>query len=304
LGEGKVIALPDINHDGIADRHVEVLTGLHRPHGLAFFGSWLFVAEENQLVRYHWDETNLKAIKDKVLFSFPSGGFHFTRTVYIDTTGKLFVSVGSSCNACKEPDPRWASVLVSDVTGAPPVVYASGLRNTVFFTPDPTTGELWGNDMGRDNLGDHLPPDELNILREGKNYGWPNCYGDKVVDTEFGQGSQRECNGTEAPVWKYPAHVAPLGLVFIHSAQFPSDWQGDILVAEHGSWNSSTPVGYKVVHLHRQGQQVVSSDDFLTGWLQGSSVLGRPVDLVFNSEGTLFLSDDQDGLIYEITGKK
>lgn len=169
-------------------------------------------------------------------------------------------------------------------------VFAKGLRNTVFFTFD-GKGRIWGNDMGRDFLGDSLPPDELNIISEGKDYGWPYCYGDKVRDTKFQNGQQPDyCKDTQGPVFKYPAHVAPLGITF--------DGQGNIFASFHGSWNSSVPVGYKVVKLTLSGDNIVKSEDYVTGWLKGQEVLGRPVDLIFDKNGNLYISDDKAGLIY------
>jgi glucose/arabinose dehydrogenase len=180
-------------------------------------------------------------------------------------------------------------------------VFASGLRNTVFFTFD-KNGTIWGNDMGRDFLGDNLPPDELNTITENANYGWPYCYGDLVRDDSFMKGQKSDyCSGTKAPVFKYHAHVAPLGIAFINSPLFNSTDQGDILVAFHGSWNSTKPVGYKVVKLNVEGGEIKSMEDFITGWIRGDAVYGRPVDLVFDKTGYLYISDDKAGVVYVVS---
>lgn len=191
-------------------------------------------------------------------------------------------------------------MLISDLDGSNIQVYATGLRNSVFFAFD-KSGRLWGTDMGRDNLGDNLPPDELNIISIGSDYGWPYCYGKNVRDSKFFSGEKvTYCAATQETAYDFPAHVAPLGLAFINSAMFSAADQGDLLVAFHGSWNSSTPVGYKIVKLSILGNSVVGMSDFLDGWLQANGVLGRPVDLVFDKAGALYISDDKAGVIYRL----
>jgi glucose/arabinose dehydrogenase len=297
-GSGQVSALPDANNDGSSDRVKAVLTGLDKPHGLAFHQNWLFVAEENRVSRYLWDEASLSAKLDKILFDLPSGGRHTTRSLAVNPLGQLFVSIGSTCDVCVEKHPWIGSVIVSNSDGTPPRIFASGLRNAVFIALGPDS-LLWGTEMGRDFLGDNLPPDEVNILRDGANYGWPYCYGNRVPDTSFG-GNPNRCSQTTAPAFEVPAHSAPLGLTFIDSGQFPSDWQGDLVVAYHGSWNRSTPSGYKVVRLKVDGQSVVAEEDFVTGFTSGNQAVARPVDLAFDSQGSLYLSDDKAGTIYKI----
>ena len=180
-------------------------------------------------------------------------------------------------------------------------VFAAGVRNSVGFVFHPSTGEIWATENGRDNLGDDLPPDEINILRNGQNYGWPYCYGKNIPDPAFNDSSR--CQATQDSVHDMQAHSAPLGLRFAESAQFPEEWQGDLLVAYHGSWNRSVPTGYKVVRLHVDGSRVVAEEDFISGWLlDNGSVVGRPVDLIFGPEdGALYISDDKAGVIYRVT---
>lgn len=297
--KGQVLALPDLNHDGLLDGAQLVADKMVNPHGLAFADGYLFIAEEQRLSRWMWDEETLTARFDKKLLDLPKGGRHFTRAV-VATGGKLYVSIGSTCDTCFEKHP-WIGVIVTDKDGNEPRVFAQGLRNSVFMTVRPGTNEIWATEMGRDFLGDDLPPDEINYLRDGHHYGWPVCYGNRVWDEKFGSNNQEFCDGTVAPEFQIPAHSAPLGFAFINSDLFPSDWQGDLLVAYHGSWNRSVPTGYKVVRIDLDGRK---AEDVFTGWLLDGEVWGRPVDLEFGADGSLYLSDDRAGVIYRITDKQ
>lgn len=305
---GKVVALKDTNNDGVADIQKELISGLKNPHGLLLYKGTnnsyqnkLIIAEEEKLNRYSFDEEKLELKFDKELIKLPKGGRHFTRTLEQSSDDKLFVSVGSSCDVCFEQNPQLASVIVTDMEGNNPQIFSSGLRNAVFLKFD-ANGKLWTTEMGRDFLGDTTPPDEINVLEQDKNYGWPICYGNKIHDTKFDDRiyAKNPCDTTISPVFEIPSHSAPLGLNFINSSQFPSDWQGDLLVSYHGSWNSSTPVGYKVVRLNVEGNLIVGSEDLITGFLQGSQALGRPVDLEFDSNGSLYISDDKANVIYKL----
>lgn len=301
--EGKVIALFRKDPNGPYQKK-DVVANLNNPHGIAFYDGRLYVAEETSVSRYMWDEERLLATKEKTLFALPSSeGGHFTRSLAFNKNGVLFVSIGSTCNVCFEKNPLHSSVVVSDSEGSNPRTFATGLRNAVFITVHPETGELWGTEMGRDFLGDELSPDEINIIREGKDYGWPICYGNRVLDTNFDKKiyKRNPCEETEPPIYKIAAHSAPLGLVFISSEQFPKEWQGDLLVAYHGSWNRSTPIGYKVVRLDIEEGRILGEYDFITGFLEKSSALGRPVDLAFDKNGALYVSDDKGGIIYRVS---
>lgn len=299
--EGIIVSLADTNNDGTADKRKELLIGLDRPHGLAFRDGKLFVAEESGVSSYEWDEKTWELSNKKLLFSLPAGGRHFTRSLVFDKDGKLYISIGSTCDVCQEKNPFHGSVLISDPAGSTPRIFAAGLRNSVFIALNEKTDEIWATEMGRDMLGDDLPPDEVNIIKEA-DYGWPICYGDKIHDADFDKNVYTEdpCLFTQSPVFKIPAHSAPLGLTFINSAQFPQDWQGDLLVAYHGSWNRSIPTGYKVVHMKVKDNKVTSTEDFLTGFLSGSQTLARPVDLVFDKTGSLYISDDKAGYIFKV----
>lgn len=305
-GGNNVYALPDKNNDGVSDENKIIISNLTNAHGLAFYGNYLYVASTDKVTRFNWDEKNLTATQDKILFSLTSNFNHNKRTIVFNKNGQMFVSIGSSCNVCTEEAKDGGSVLISDAEGTTPRVFATGLRNAAFLAINPDTQELWATEMGRDNLGDDLPPDEINILREGQNYGWPYCYGMAVRDSRFDPSNSASCQGTTSPIFEIPAHSAPLGLTFIDSPKFPASWQGDLLVAYHGSWNRSVPTGYKVVRLNVNGNLITGSEDFLTGFSPASiisSTKGRPVDLVFDNSGNLFLSDDKEGKIYIIESK-
>jgi glucose/arabinose dehydrogenase len=256
---------------------------------------------------FDYDSSTGKASNKKVLFSLPGGGLHFSRTVGIGPDKKLYVAIGSSCNVCIEKDERRSAILQSDLDGKNVHVFAKGLRNTVFFTWD-ASGTMWGNDMGRDNLGDDTPPDEINKIESGKNYGWPYCYGENMHDEEFDNKNGDvavdnvcEALGMVGSTINHPAHSAPLGIAIIPST-WPQEYQGDMLVAYHGSWNRTTPTGYKIVRIKRNALgQSEGIEDFISGWLSSGGTLGRPVDVVFSSNGDAYITDDKAGNVYRLT---
>lgn len=285
--EGKIVALPDKDNDGIADKQIVVLEKLNLPHGIAFWQDKLYVAETNQVFSYDWDPVNFTTSNKQKIIDLPKSGGHFTRSLLFTPEARLLISVGSSCNACIEKDDQRAKILSVNPDGAGLKVYAKGLRNAVFMTLNQKTTEVWVTEMGRDLLGDDIPPDEINIAKEGRDYGWPYCFGDKKPDPELNkENSKIDCSLTESPEIEIPAHSAPLGLAF---------YQGDLLVSYHGSWNRSVPTGYKVVRF-KNGKQ----SDFITGWLDGDKVLGRPVDILVKDENTIYISDDKAGVIYTV----
>lgn len=273
-------------------------TGLNQPHGLAFRGPDLYVAEQNRVRVYR----NLEASRTEVLIQgIPSGG-HFTRTVGFGPDDKMYVSIGSSCNLCTEQDQRRAAIVRYNADGTGQEVFARGLRNSVGFRWHPQTGELWATDNGFDNFGDDQPPEEINIVRQGGDYGWPFCYADRLTNPTFPPTDPGRCSGTVAPAVQMQAHSAPLGLDFYTGTQFPAEYRGDAFVAFHGSWNRSVPTGYKVVRVRAQGGVPGAVEDFVTGWLEGNTTSGRPVDVLTGPDGALYVSDDSpSSVIYRIT---
>jgi glucose/arabinose dehydrogenase len=267
------------------------------------------VAESHRVIAYKYDADTYTASSGETLLSLPDDGGHNTRTLLLHPDGtRLLVSVGSSCNVCEENDPRRASILAVDLTTKEVTTFAKGLRNTVFMTIHPVTGETWGTDMGRDNLGDDIPPDEVNILRADGNYGWPTCYGKNIHDAEFDTKTyiRAPCSEPfETPSHiDIPAHSAPLGLAFIPEEGWPEKYWYDLLIAYHGSWNRSVPTGYKIIRipLDAHGAPEGEPVDFMTGFMTGDgTVLGRPVDIQAEPGGILYITDDRAGVVYRIT---
>ncbi len=313
-GEGRVAAFPDSKHSGKAEREVSVLQGLNEPHGLAFYEGKLYVAENDKVRRYDWDEAHLRASNPKFLADLPTGGGHSTRTVLFHD-GKMYVSAGSSCNVCIEKDPRRAAVMQFNPDGSAQKIFARGLRNAVGLALNPKTDTVWVTVNGRDWLGDDLPPETIYDLGTGggtgNDGGWPYCYGDRVPDPEFTKPGDNRCQSVLEPKVQMQAHSAPLGLAFYEASQFPADYQNNIFVAFHGSWNRSVPTGYKIVRvkLDDKGQPSGGAQDFITGWLAPGETkkgrwMGRPVGIVVDGDGTMYISDDAAGMIYRVTYAK
>ena len=300
---GSVVVLPDRDHDNVADMVIVFADGLDEPHGIVFRGAELIIAENGGLVLLKDTDGDLKAdVKKRLTDDIPGGGGHWTRTVVIGPDGLLYVSAGSSCNVCIEEDRRRASVLRFPSDGGKGELYASGLRNSVGIAFHPGSGDLWGVDNGRDRLGDDLPPEELNLITEGGDYGWPYCYGDRVPDPDY--GSVKRCAPTTPPVVKMQAHSAPLGLAFGHELKFGAPYKDVLYIAFHGSWNRSIPTGYKVVGIpFKGGRPAGETFDLVKGWLVGEKAWGRPVAPVAGPDGALYLSDDKAGAVYRITAE-
>ncbi len=309
---GSVYALADRNQDGRADSVVEFASGLRSPHSVFWHnpstplgaGGWLYVGETHRVIRLRDTDGDLRADQQEVVVpELPSGGQHFTRTVGFGPDGKLYVSVGSSCNVCRESDSRRATIMRFNPDGGGPEasgeIYARGLRNAVGFTWNPKTGELWATDNGRDWLGDDLPPEELDLIRRGDDHGWPFCYGNRAPDPDL--GSAERCAATQPATFEMPAHSAPLGLGFYTGTEFPEEYRGDLFIAFHGSWNRSVPTGYKVVRVRFRDGRPAGLEDFVDVWFAGERVSHRPVDVKTGPDGALYISDDHGGTIFRLT---
>jgi glucose/arabinose dehydrogenase len=301
--QGTVLALPDRDGNGRADRVAPVAEGLDLPHGLAVHQGFLYVAETGRVIRYRYDSDQMRTDgpAQVIVPAIPKGRGHFTRTIAFGPDGRLYLSVGSSCNVCVEQDPRRAAIVRYQPDGSGEELFATGLRNAVGILWHPGTRQLWATNNGRDWLGDDLPPEYVTVVKEGAFYGWPHCYarqGKVVLDPEFGRADR--CRQMTLPTVEIQAHSAPLGLALYTGRQFPEQYRGNLFVAFHGSWNRSVPTGYKVIRIKLGGERVLGFEDFATGWLQGTQAWGRPVDLLTAPDGSLFLSDDRQGLIYRI----
>lgn len=282
----------DADGDGRSDGMEELADGLNNPHGLLLEGDRLLVAEETRIRSYGFDGKSLTTPRT-LLDDMPEGS-HSSRTLKRGPEGLLYVSLGSNCNSCIEDHP-WRAAIIRFKEGQKPEIFASGLRNTVGFAWQPGTGNLYGVDNGRDRLGDDVPDDEVNLIREGLHYGWPYVHGFGVK----APGLHAKMPGdlkTEDPVHGLGAHVAPLAITFLRETP------NTALVTEHGSWNRSEKVGYRVVKLDFAGGKIEESV-FLSGCLDGESVFCRPVDVIEGKDGSLYVTDDKGGFIFRLSRK-
>lgn len=295
---GRVLALPDANGDGVADETQVVISDLRQPHGITFHEGALYIGETDKIVKFEragdgWGE------KQVLVSDIPTGG-HGTRTVVFGTDGNMYVSIGSSCNVCEEDSPLRAAVWQYNADGSGGKLYTKGLRNAVGLALRPGSDEIWASNNGRDMLGDDLPPETVNVLADGADFGWPRCHAGRIVDPDY--GGQSGCEGVKAPAVEMQAHSAPLGLRFYDGQMFPAEYQGNLFVAFHGSWNRSDPTGYKIVRVPvDESGQAGAVQDFATGWLQADGdSWGRPVDVIVAADGSLMISDDAGGRVYRI----
>jgi membrane associated rhomboid family serine protease len=238
----------------------------------------------------------------------PDAGQHPNRTIAFGPDKMLYLSVGSTCNACDEPNKEHATLLQVQPDGSKRNIYAKGLRNTIGFAWHPQTRELWGLDHGSDWRGNEQPPEELNLIKQGADYGWPFCWGDRRPDVYLsadpdGATKKEYCAKTESPVLTYTAHSAPLALMFYTASQFPTEYRNDAFVTMRGSWNRNPPSGYKVVRIRYENGKPVKFEDFVTGFLtkDGKAQFGRPVGLATAPDGSLFFTDDTNGVIYRVS---
>ena len=287
---------------GAPARVTTVASGLQMPVGVAFHGGVLYVSATDRILRFDDIEHRLDAPPKPVLVSnrFPTDTHHGWKFITFGPDGKLYVPVGAPCNICEPDSDRYANLMRMNPDGSGLEVFARGIRNTVGFDWDPDTRELWFTDNGRDMLGDDAPPDELDHAGSaGMHFGYPYCHGGTIADPEYGR--KRSCSEFAAPAQNLGAHVAPLGMRFYTGAQFPAAYRKQIFIAEHGSWNRSRKVGYRVSVVTVDGGKAVSYQPFASGWLQGEQAWGRPADVLVMPDGSLLVSDDYAGAIYRIS---
>ncbi|MFZ2948152.1 MAG: PQQ-dependent sugar dehydrogenase [Desulfuromonadaceae bacterium] len=303
-GEGKVYAVIDKNGDGKADEVLTIAKGLQMPNGVAFRNGSLYVAEVGRILRFDNIVKRLRNPPPPVVVTdaLPKEEHHGWKFIRFGPDGRLYVPVGAPCNVCeRRDDQRFASITRMNADGSGREIFAHGVRNTVGFDWHPQTRELWFTDNGRDWLGNDLPPDELNRAPvKSLHFGFPYRHGKGLIDPEFGENAPPGIPFVP-PEMELGPHVASLGLRFYSGAMFPRTYRGGIFIAEHGSWNRSPPIGYRITFVPLEGGKAAGYTIFAQGWLKGVAAWGRPVDLEVMADGSLLVSDDKKGAIYRIT---
>ncbi|MFO7933871.1 MAG: sorbosone dehydrogenase family protein [Bacteroidales bacterium] len=298
---GRVYAIIDEDRDYRADRVITIAGGLNSPNGVAFRDGDLYVAEISRVIKYPDVEENLDDPPSPVVVKddFPDETHHGWKYIAFGPDGRLYVPVGAPCNNCLSEREIFASITRMDPDGGNFEIFAHGVRNTVGFDWHPETGTLWFTDNGRDWMGDNRPPDELNRApRPGMDFGYPYCHGSDISDPEF--GDRKDCDQFIPPVQDLGPHVAALGMIFYTGDMFPEAYRNRILIAEHGSWNRTVPIGYRVTMVDPEDVQSGSYEVFAGGWLEGSRAWGRPVDILQLPDGSVLVSDDHADVIYRI----
>ncbi len=299
----KVYAIVDKDNDYKADKKYVIVEDLNMPNGVALLGNDLYVAEVNRILKFPdiYDNYKNKPDYEVIYDEYPTDRHHGWKYIAFGPDGKLYVPVGAPCNIC-DRERIYATITRMNPDGSGLEIYAKGIRNTVGFAWHPETKELWFTDNGRDHLGDNLPPDELNRVSEkGQHFGYPYCHGNDISDPKFGEG--KDCDDYVKPVQELGPHIAALGMIFYTGDMFPEKYKNQILIAEHGSWNRSEKLGYRIQMVPLDGNKSKGYKTFAGGWLQGEDVWGRPVDIEQMPDGSLLVSDDYANAIYRITYK-
>lgn len=303
-----VYAITDSNKDGKADSVYTIATGLTMPNGVAFRDGSLYVAEMSRILRFDNIESRLTNPPAPVVVydKYPDKAHHGWKFIAFGPDGKLYIPVGAPCNVCDEKDPVFASITRMNADGTGMEIFAKGIRNTVGFAWHPDTKELWFTENGRDNLGEDVPEDELNVApKKDMHFGFPYCHQGDILDPEFGKG--KNCADYTPPVQKVGPHVAALGMRFYTGSMFPAEYKNRIFIAQHGSWNRKIASGYRVMMVTLEGNKAVKFEPFATGWLPGTDdkeAIGRPVDVEVAADGALLISDDKQGVVYRVTYSK
>ena len=306
---GKVYAVVDRDKDYKADRVHIIDEDLNMPSGLAFRDGALYVGAVSHIFRYEDIDRLLENPPTPVtgIGSLPTELHHGWKYLGFGPDGLLYFPVGAPCNICDREEEIFATIMRMKPDGSGLEVFAAGVRNSVGFDWHPQTGELWFTDNGRDMMGDDVPPDELNHApRKGMHFGYPYFHGEGIPDPEFGKG--RDKNDYTPPAQPLGPHVAALGMSFYTGAMFPETYRNQIFIPEHGSWNRSKKIGYRLMLVKLENNKPTSYEVFAEGWLQGEKTLGRPVDTLVMPDGSLLVSDDFAGAVYRIaytgSGKK
>lgn len=300
--KGDVYAIRDTDGDFKADQKWILATGLNMPNGVAVKNGDLYVAEVNRILRFPNIESNLDQPGEPeiVYDQYPTKTHHGWKYIAFGPDGMLYVPVGAPCNICESEDEIFATITRIDVDDPNPEIVARGVRNTVGFNWHPETKELWFTDNGGDWLGDDMPACELNhVAVNNTHYGYPYCHQGDFLDPKLGRG--QSCSDYQAPAMKLGPHVAPLGMEFAKGTVFSKDFSDHIIIAEHGSWNRTKPLGYRLTSVKLENGQAVNYEVFAEGWLQNGRAWGRPVDLEYLPDGSMLVSDDYADVIYRIS---
>lgn len=298
---GKVYAVFDKDENFKADSVLIIAENLNMPNGVAFLNGDLYVAEVNRVIVFRDIENRFDNIPEpEVIYDdYPSDQSHGWKYIAFGPDDKLYIPVGAPCNICESSDEIYASLTRLNPDGSEFEIIAHGIRNTVGFDWNPITGNLWFTDNGRDWMGDNLPPDELNKITETRqHYGYPYCHGGDLLDPRYGK--ERNCDDFIPPEIKLGPHVAALGMKFYTGELFPKEYRNQIFIAEHGSWNRTIPIGYRITLVKLEENNAVSYEVFAEGWLQGMLSWGRPVDIIVLQDGSILVSDDKADAIYRI----
>ncbi|ATB33527.1 PQQ-dependent sugar dehydrogenase [Melittangium boletus] len=307
----RITLLRDTNGDGSPDVRETFLEGLNQPLGMLLLGNRFYVANTDGLWRYPYGNAQL-SLRDpgEKLLSLPAGGYnnHWTRNLLANADGsKVYISVGSGSNVAEhglDNEIRRANILEVNPDGTGERIYASGLRNPVGMAWAPGTSTLWTVVNERDNLGDDLVPDYLTGVKEGGFYGWPFAYYGPNEDPRLAGQRPDLVSQTLVPDVALGSHTASLGLAFYEQKAFPEKYQGGAFIGQHGSWNRSDIVGYKVVFVpFKDGRPSGEPEDFLTGFIADrakAQVYGRPVGLAVLPDGSLLVADDASNTVWRV----
>lgn len=301
--EGKVYAIPNALTSA-APRVITLMEGLNMPSGVAVYEGSLYIGAVNQIIRVPDIDDHLVAQPPSTVLTdrLPQASHHGWKYLKFGPDGALYVPVGAPCNICLSDDARFASLLRMDTETGATQIWAEGIRNTVGFDWHPSDGQLWFSDNGRDMLGDDLPAEEINVISQpGEHFGYPFLHATHTRDPEFGTHDRANISSFTSPVLEIQAHSAPLGMAFYEGTAFPESYRHTLFIAEHGSWNRSTKVGYQVSKVRRDSRGQLSYEPFVTGWLINDEAWGRPNDVMVVPDGSVLISDDDQGVVYRVT---
>jgi glucose/arabinose dehydrogenase len=300
--QGVVYAVRDLDGDHEADEIKVIAEGLNMPNGVAFLNGDLYVSEISRILKFNQIENYPDKPPEPQVINddFPQDKHHGWKYIAFGPDGMLYIPVGAPCNKCEPPSDIYSTITRMDPDGKGLEIFAYGIRNTVGFDWHPETGKLWFTENGSDWMGDNRPPDELNrVDKKGEHFGYPYIHGYAMVDPEYGEG--HDPGNYTPPMIELGPHVAALGMCFYTGTMFPPEYRNDIFIAEHGSWNRTEPIGYRIMHVEVEENEAVSYNVFAEGWLQKDTAWGRPVDVLVMPDGALLVSDDKSGTIYRIS---